>query len=250
MHLMMTCIIPRNHLSLDLGGWGKAAVLIDADDTFDTRRFRQLLMSRLTRLLPLHFDVIPQLAQALLRKVHVFRPKTSHQLAFTVLNLANYHADAMHNAEVGLVAIDSISAFYWQDRLYLEQPRNPASSRPISGIEYTLKALEKFRQSHGPIIVLTNWGLRNVSKSSPFYRQHLYPMDSPFAPSSENSSKSVILPLTHHITLRTKTLTTPDSPEKKQVEGLVRSPGFNGVGSFSFTITETDLLVGNETGIL
>jgi DNA-repair protein XRCC2 len=249
MHLMMTCIIPRTHLSLDLGGWGKAAVLLDADDTFNMRRFRQLLTSRLTRLLPLHLDVIPELIHVLLQNVHVFRPKTSYQLAFSILNLANYHANSLPNTEVGLVAIDSISAFYWQDRLFSEQPRDPASPETFSGIKHALKALEQFRQSHGPIVVLTNWGLKHLSKSSPFYRQHLYPMHSPFSANSENSSKPVILPLTHHITLRVKSRHSPEA-EGEQVEGLVRSVEYNGVGSFNFFITDNDILVENETSMV
>lgn len=234
MHLIITCLLPRQHLSCDLGGWDKAAVVLDTDHTFDVHRLRQLIIGRLERHVPL--DAAHSLAQPLLSKVHVFRPDSLSQLALTILNLPEYHRTQLSDTEIGLVAVDSISAFYWQDRLHVEQTRSQITPQPPFGIEFALKALERFRQSHGPVTVLTNWALSRLSKTSPFYRQHVHALHSPF--SSTQNKSVVILPLTHHITLQS----IEDEEKNQVVEGLVRTVGFDNVGKFTFRITSTDVV--------
>ncbi|KAI9058858.1 hypothetical protein FKP32DRAFT_1680546 [Trametes sanguinea] len=244
-HMLATCLLPQRHLDIEFGGWGAAAILIDTDGKFSIRRLHELLMSHLKSFLgdddPMDSSTsIEDLATEYLQHIHVFRPTSSTQLAITLLNLQQYHANnsRLQDKEIGLLAIDSMSTFYWRDRYALEQLRDaaenqsPRGSIPPNPMFHVLKALAKFRVSHRPVILMTNWGLNPLAKPSangepgpPFYRQHLHPFPAPFEPhgaaealSSLEASQPTegnttarsgarprvldpILPLHHHITL-------------------------------------------------
>jgi Rad51 len=254
MHFIISCITPYQYLSVNIDGWNKAAIVLDVDHTFDMRRFRQLLSGHLSRVLAplsLHNDFMDQLTSSLLQNLHVFRPNSSFHLAFTIMNLANYHSINLPQTEIGLVAIDSVSAFYWQDRFHAEQLRDFGSSstqKITSGIEHALRALETFRQSHGSIVILTNWGLNQLSKTSLFYKQHLYPLNTPFDSNPIDQRKPAIF-VTHHITLRGTVVPTIQAQddvriernEQEVVEALVRTVGSSvGVTKFRFCVTDTE----------
>ena len=206
-HIVITCILPAKHLSIDLGGWGKAAVLFDTDGSFNMSRFHRLLVSRISMLLRTRHSrdsrsesepsdsEIEDLALPCLANLCIFRPTSSHQLAATILSLQQLHQVDTHlrTLDIGLLAVDSMSAFYWKDRFQVEQIRNTwtggnkPSSASLTPLRHVLMALEKIRLSHAPVIVLTNWGLNPLRKplptgepASPFFRQHLHPFPSPF----------------------------------------------------------------------
>ncbi|OBZ80036.1 DNA repair protein XRCC2 [Grifola frondosa] len=217
-HLLITCIMPPHHRSSDLGGWDETAILLDTDGIFDIHRFRQLLVSRLTRMLTSQKStesvdarggtLAEELASQCLLNLHVFRPTSSLQLAATLLHLPTYHSNNSHMqaSRIGLLAIDSMSAFYWKDRFTVEQVRDAAhggnaskltDASSLNPMRHVLTALNKFRISHGPVIVMTNWGLNPLRKplptgepSSPFYKQHLYPFPSPFEVSHPTAAQS------------------------------------------------------------
>jgi DNA-repair protein XRCC2 len=252
MHFVMTCILPVSHLGIPLHGWDKSAILIDLDHTFDVHRFRHLLIHRIKVHIPPSDENLDLFVDLLLKKLHVFRPESSVQFAVTVANLPNYHSSSMPRDEFGLVAIDSLSSFYWQDRFLGEQPRD---GRP-SGIEKALIFLEQIRQSHGPVVAYTNWGLpsaRNVRQDNPpFYPQHVPQLHSPFG--EEPQVSHPILPVTHHMTLRTVAMpkVSADTPVARLmrdrriydqvVEVLVRTVGFSDqVGSFMFKVTSDEV---------
>ncbi|KAJ7487714.1 hypothetical protein B0H11DRAFT_1107765 [Mycena galericulata] len=241
--LLATCIMP----SSVLGGWGKAAVLFDTDGSFDARLFHSLLLGAFSR-----SNVSPDEAQLLattcLHKLHVFCPASSAQLAASIVNLPAYHAARIPTGDIALVALDSLSAFYWADRFTAEQLRSlplPNSSTPL---HHVLTALQAFRLSHNPVTVLTNWGLtpaENPSGPGPIlYKQHL-PCSPSFPPaqppgSHNNIPSDIQLPLTHHITLNV----TPFPPFHRnssfpneagvrcEVTAYVRMPGSSQVARF------------------
>ncbi|KAL1951673.1 hypothetical protein VTO73DRAFT_822 [Trametes versicolor] len=200
-HMLLECLLPDRWLDTELGGWGKAAVLIDTDGNFSIQRLHELLVSRLRRFLgdedptDVTTPSMEDLATQFLQNLHVFRPTSSAQLAITLLHLPNYHASEprLQNKEIGLLAIDSMSAFYWRDRYTLEQLRdaadNPRGALPPNPLSHVLKALANFRASHRPIVLMTNWGLNPITKPATtgapgtlFYRQHLHPFPAPFEP--------------------------------------------------------------------
>ncbi|KAI0660408.1 hypothetical protein C8Q70DRAFT_50206 [Cubamyces menziesii] len=302
-HMLIICLLPEKHLDIELGGWGKAAILIDTEGKFNIRRFHDLLLSRLRQYLgedssPDSLTSLEDLAVQCLQNLHVFRPTSSAQLAVTLLHLPRYHAteSRLQNQEIGLLAIDSMSAFYWRDRFTLEQLHDAAqgSSRanlPPNPILHVLKSLAKFRASHRPVILMTNWGLNPLGKplatgepESPFYRQHLHPFPAPFEPhgaaeavasleSSQPQGGNVTprggsrprltesgLPLHYHITLHPSpidpfpaTFSLGDAlrhedmrsvlVKKGEIRGLVRAPGEEEIGEFTFRIGDREVLV-------
>ncbi|RPD64906.1 hypothetical protein L227DRAFT_650053 [Lentinus tigrinus ALCF2SS1-6] len=246
-HLLVTCLMPRSYNGKELGGWGKAAVFFDTDDKLNISRLYTLLLSRMRRLIGSE-DItdasvpLEDVASQRLENLHIFRPTSSVQLAINLLHLPKYHATEprLRDKEIGLLVIDSLSAFYWRDRYTLEQLREAADGTaqglPPNPLHHVLRALQRFRTSHRPVILLANWGLNALAKpspagepASPFYRQHLYPFPAPFEPhgaheamlnieNSQRRSASVdarsdtsstaqrsmetTLPLHHHITLQ------------------------------------------------
>lgn len=256
-HFIMTCILPASHLGIPLSGWNKSAILIDLDHTFDVHRFRHLLRNRVKVHVPNGDQDLDLFVDLLLRKLHIFRPETSVQFAVTATNISNYHSSNMLEDEIGLVAIDSFSSFYWQDRFLSEQPRDGKQS----GIEKALSSLEQIRQSHGCVIAYTNWGLpsarqnlQNLQNNTPFYLQHVPQLHSPFGGESQVSHP--ILPITYHMTLRVVAVPKipPDTPVARlmednrrvydqAVEVLVRAVGFDDqVGSFMFKVTSDEVV--------
>ena len=252
MHFIMTCVLPVSHLGVPLHGWDKSTILIDLDNTFDVHRFRHLLRSRIGAHVPDSDENLDLFVGLMLRKLHIFRPESSVQFALTAANILNYHSSNMSKDEIGLVAIDSLSSFYWQDRFLGEQLRDGR----LSGIERALNSLEQIRQSHGSVIIYTNWGLpstRQVPQNNlPFYAQHVPQLHSPFG--GEPQASAPILPVTYHLTLRAVAMPkiSSDVPvgrllEDRQVsdrvvEVLVRTVGFDDqVGSFMFKVTSNEV---------
>jgi DNA-repair protein XRCC2 len=283
-HLIITCITPLAHPPITLGGWDQAAIIFDTDGTFNVHRLRQLLISRLSRLASRSGDTLleaPQIEEIAMRalgKLHIFHPNSSIQLAATLLHLPAFHASKLRDSDIGLLAIDSISSFHWPDRFTVEQIRasphltTGSHANFVSPLQHVLIALQKFRLSHGPVIVFTNWGLNTLPNDS-LYRQHLQPFpvldnlhDNGIAapevimnncPSTSGSTQ--VIPLTHHITLPFVPFTQIQFPEEaetqeklkevvetNEVVGVIRTAGSSRVGRFMFQIGAAEVLIGDD----
>ncbi|KAI0095007.1 hypothetical protein BDY19DRAFT_879094 [Irpex rosettiformis] len=254
---IISCILPhspRHH------GWGKAAMIYDTDGTFQLKRLKALLYVRLIDSDGIAEDTggttssFDELVANCLSRVYVFRPTSSIQLAATILNLGHLHAthDRFVGLEIGLVVVDSLSSFYWQDRFTVEQFRvGPSGHNTTNPLQHVLSALENIRVSHRPIILLTNWGLNPIGKPgtstgnaiSPFFKQHLHLLKRPSSPivhglypivkTSDDHSASnppgqtssrtrggsvdpgqgfTHLPLMHHVTLQLSSASSGDMP--------------------------------------
>ena len=249
--LLATCVLPRNYRSLTLPGWEKAAVIYDTEGTFDMCRFNDVLNTRVSKALEAFErtelpgsleDCVETIVQRCSAKLFISRPSSTIELATSIFHLPDLHAehhDFRHN-EVALVVVDSLSAFYWEDRFAMEQLRGqPSNSRNIPNpLHRVLHALHHVKKKINPIMVLTNWGLNTLhqpssTSPSPFYKQHLnlpsFNDDHPpstqrgtqsnalmsstmpplnDAPASSPPRHSVVndtasrFPITHHITLQ------------------------------------------------
>ncbi|KAH6917279.1 recA/RAD51 family protein [Coprinopsis sp. MPI-PUGE-AT-0042] len=165
--LLSTCIMPHTR-----GGWEKAAFIFDLDNTFNILRLRSLLTRRLAGL-------SAALVNSCLARLGILRPSSSLHLATSLMNTQRYMASQFPNDELGLVAIDSLSAFYWQDRFLGERnpgtkPTGPATVHPLS---HVTSALQDLRLSLAPMIALSNWGLVPYDRRMEpmVFRQHLSP---------------------------------------------------------------------------
>ncbi|KAG5654801.1 hypothetical protein H0H81_003809 [Sphagnurus paluster] len=258
-YLLIVCVTPSGAA----GGWAKAGIVFDMDHSFDIIRFKHLLTRRLTCLLGHSPSLIESIAQRSLHRLRIFRPTSSSQLAISLSRLASYHSSHLANEEIGMVAIDSMSAHYWPDRFVAEQMRTATpqhrkdANNYVSPLQHVLLQIESFRHTHGPLTVMTNWGLHPVNNSTPVvYRQHLHPFPAPFsdshAPASRQGPNVVpsipggnLLCLTCHVTLHQDTAEGDDGLETKDgiIMGLIRSPGLSTVSKFSLRITDDDIVV-------
>ncbi|VDB99779.1 unnamed protein product [Peniophora sp. CBMAI 1063] len=247
--LVSTCVLPVNS-----GGWNKAAIVYDADQTFDIKRLYQLMRRRVERQSRSQRDDIDAHAVVMtaLRNLRLFPVASTIQLAASISSLPTYHAQYLPTSEIALLAIDSMSAFYWQDRFTGEKrrPRNTTrsyghmDSADGSALHRVLVALEKIRISHGPVIVMTNWGIHADTSSPLFYRQHL-----PAFPELPPQSAGAYPTLTHCIALhrnmpvKLPSGSLPASMESRQaderprsrpeVKGYVLSAGRPQIGFFT-----------------
>lgn len=193
-----------------LGGREKDVFLFDTDQTFDIQKFRRLMLSRITSAIKpvgIPLDHSEAILNQSLSRLHVLHPNSSAQLAACLVHIA----PQLSHTDLGIIAIDSLSAFYWADRFALEQLRLSLKG-PLHPSVYPLHnistALESLRLSHRPLILMTNWGL-DVLPSSPqvtsprLYKQHLHPFPTFLLDPSADTNTSALSPLklSAHITL-------------------------------------------------
>ncbi|KAJ4489390.1 hypothetical protein C8J55DRAFT_505005 [Lentinula edodes] len=258
--LMIICIIPTTYASTSLGGWGKVTILYDTGATFDLARFKQLLTSHLaTALKNKDSNDIQILVKRSLQNLHIFRPCSSIQLAATLFRLPSYHQINLPDSEIGILAIDSMSAFCWADRFTAEQLRATPTSRVNEShnpLKHVIVALQRFHHTHKPLIVFTNWDLTpeviEDERGSFSYRQHLNPPPALF-PAVEVSATSGdsfanALPLTFHITLSMAKVPqfpvdlsfTDTSSQRsfasRQITGIIRSARSSQASKITFNI--------------
>lgn len=251
----LKCILPvethipdsegNKKIKLDLGGWGKAAVILDNDMRWDILCLDSLLNSYLKPRLCGYLSGeelqkhVEELVKESLCRVHVFRPTSSASVAATLLRLPAYHRQHMPSQEIALLCVDSMSSFYWTDRYTLEQ-RIIGSTSDKSALIFPMSrilfALQELRLNLGPVIVLTNWGLSHLTSSGDIendsadatqgelehnllYRQHLYPFPAPFeSPPRLIPNAHKMPPITHHITL----LPRPNDSAKDNMKYLMK----------------------------
>ena len=124
-----------------------------------------------------------------LSHLHVFRPQSSSSLLATLASLSSYllSSPSTHlstSRRLGLLAINDLSAFLWQDRLDAdEETALPASNHAEKANSFLL--LERYRNFISLLrsiqhlfsctIVATNWGLAPVTSVAkhPALRPHL-----------------------------------------------------------------------------
>jgi DNA-repair protein XRCC2 len=208
-YLICSCILP-----LRFGGWNKVSVVFDTDGTFDVHRLQTLLRKRLPHSIPFDENTPGQIISVALRNVHIFRPKSSSQLAAGLANLSSYHMCNLPTSEIALLAVDSASSFYWLDRLAAERHTphlmNPAAPPPTASnnpLQTILTALWSFHRSHYPVILILNWVPSPISAAGnlpavQLYKQHLPSSSTLLSRTSlfPDHSRPMLF-LTHQITL-------------------------------------------------
>ncbi|KAG6381290.1 hypothetical protein JVT61DRAFT_5696 [Boletus reticuloceps] len=269
-HILLSFLVPVSPPHAEI-----AVVVYDTDATFDIERFRRLLLSRISRHPCSTLDPQESVRRALAR-LHLFRPTTLVQLAASIANLAAYHSSHMTHQEIAVLAIDSISPFYWADRFSAEQLRDAASAKnkrvpmALSPLRHVLDAIQSVRRSHRPLTILTNWALHSApSHSASLYKQHLHLFPvvedgiadlGAKASSNTDHSSSSPFRLAHHISLSSPTsdqfaaspldIALLRDPRHRQgivdngrVQCLTRSSGTRNIVRFTLQITDDDILV-------
>ncbi|KAJ1305730.1 hypothetical protein OPQ81_010462 [Rhizoctonia solani] len=236
----MTCVLPHRLTAkvgddqetkeILVGGRNKSVIVCDCDGRWSLRRLNTIITSylrdRLTTILPkestpgLCDHTISLAVTNALKRVHVFRPSSTLALATTLMALPTYHRTHMADEQIGILMVDGISSFYWDDRWVSEQmestdsaevqaavphpppPPPPPLRSDTNPLRHVLTVILNLRRSLGLVALLTNWGLTPLDSQLPsstvYFRQHLrgsYP--SPF----ESEPRTTKFPLTHHITI-------------------------------------------------
>ncbi len=162
-------------------------VVIDLDNRFSVLRFRQILSSHLRSLeVPLHDGDIASLIHASFQHLHIFRPQSLRSLLATIESLSAYLTDiSSHlsaNRAVGLLALNGLSAYLWQDRSDADEAGRIDGTKEIGndGIFVQMYrdlviALRHVQHTFECTIVATNWGLVPVHyiAGHPALRPHL-----------------------------------------------------------------------------
>jgi len=86
---------------------GKEIVYIDCDGRFDILRFKEMMRRQTTS---------DELAEQALSHIHIFRPHSAACLISTLKYIPEYLFSLSYSKPLGTVLVDSISAFYWNDR--------------------------------------------------------------------------------------------------------------------------------------
>ena len=157
--LLVACCLPSQ-----LGGWNKVAFVLDMDGTFDIGRFHEVLVAKLIKS---NSAIAPVIDDAL-KRVHLFRPTSTEQLATTLAYLPKYHSKNFPDEVMGMVAIHSLDAFHWVDQFKAEQLPVSLNRRSIYQIIFT--KLAALGRSYGTITLMSHWGLpgndRSVARSA------------------------------------------------------------------------------------
>ncbi|KAJ5111591.1 hypothetical protein N7532_002126 [Penicillium argentinense] len=154
-------VLPRFYQNILIGGQEATVVWIDADDRFDANRLLAVarnIVQRARQTLdpdalnedaggPSDEDVEAVLTSAL-HHVHVFRPQSSSSVLATLQNLDSYLYDLSRHSSASrslqMVAIDSATAFYWQDRLRDETARTEEIGRSRAEVDREREKKQSF----------------------------------------------------------------------------------------------------------
>ncbi|KAJ6056759.1 uncharacterized protein N7446_007650 [Penicillium canescens] len=163
-YLTALAILPRSHGGLPLGGRESAVIFIDTDNRFDAERLRVVARGIiLQQQLQTDPDAKDQPAGATLghelesllvsslQHVHVFRPQSSSALLATLHSLDTYLFDLSRHRSASralqMIAIDSATAFIWQDRLRDEIARIEEIGRPRAEVDRERERNQSFHLS-------------------------------------------------------------------------------------------------------
>lgn len=146
-YITALAVLPGSH-----GGQGRTAVWLDTDGRFSATRLREVALGVISSS-PAGEDDTKGLLGEALSHIHVFRPRSSQQLLDTLDLLPSYLLNpAAHlsiRKRLGLLILDTATAFYWQDRFDSEIARflhpDKPSDKPSRAAE-TIKRLKKMQK--------------------------------------------------------------------------------------------------------
>ncbi|XP_041923449.1 DNA repair protein XRCC2 isoform X2 [Alosa sapidissima] len=189
-HLIVRCILPTKH-----GGLEAEVMFVDTDFHFDTLRLVTILEARLAQLAAgaasekhpkegtEEEEGDEETVKACLRRLFVVHCSSSAQMLLSFHYLEGWFSS---RPALGLLVLDSISAFYWQDRSGGGEsvPRQEANLRKCAQL------LDRLRRDYGIVVFATVHAvMRNYGSSEASSSTAPRPCEAP-SPSSSSSSSS------------------------------------------------------------
>lgn len=162
-------ILPEDQNNVSLDGKDSAVVIFDTDGRYDVRRQFTVIKSYILQRYHIVDETVVDanidcLIKTAMKHIHVYRPQSTLDMIEMLNGLRVYllDLDSHYSASRPLdcVLIDSISAFYWQDRLagLVSQKGTPGYQERY---QILVKKLQEISASFGAFIVATNWGLQH-----------------------------------------------------------------------------------------
>lgn len=171
-HIAIVSTLPREYKAVFLDGRDSTIIFIDSDGRFDAHRLHGMMKSYITRRCNgepgLPEEDISVLVESAMRHVHIFRPNSSAEVITILQELPGYLlATEGHDSgdkRVAAVFIDSLSAFYWEDRRNETEPDSQTRElKDVLGIREIYatigKELAAFCKTFGTFAVTTAWSL-------------------------------------------------------------------------------------------
>ena len=170
-HLMylIVCmaILPLQWAGRKLVGSDSLVVVLDSDGRFNIIRLAEVIKSYVCRCEKLDKDeledithddaAIDTFVEECLKHVHIFRPQSLSSVAESLGGLKQYllnlEAHYSGRRQLHSVIVDSLSAFYWQQRALEENTDPSTSTSPLQSISKHLRSLQ---QQFNCSIIFTN----------------------------------------------------------------------------------------------
>lgn len=196
-HMLATSLLPPEHDNISIHGKGQAAVVLDLSNVFSVLQLQRIMYVHICSKVSassstLSEQDISSLILDCLTHLHIFRPHSTPSLLATLDSLPSYllskpcaHFSA--NRFLGLVAINDISAFLWQDRLdaddevgldFTNNVEKASNSPFLQRYRNLVMSLRRLQELFPCTIVATNWGLAPITSvgGQPALRPHLPPI--------------------------------------------------------------------------
>ncbi|KAL2085701.1 hypothetical protein ACEWY4_019021 [Coilia grayii] len=188
-HLIVRCLLPANR-----GGLEVEVMFVDTDYHFDTLRLVTILEARLAQPSPeatgegspkegAEEDDDEEMVKACLRRLFVVHCSSSAQMLLSLHYLESWFSSRL---ALGLLVLDSISAFYWQDRCSGGEsvPRQEANLRKCAQL------LDRLCRDYSIVVFATVHAImRNYGSSEAANNTAPRPCDEPSPSSSTPNSR-------------------------------------------------------------
>ena len=192
--LVSISLLPAEHKDVIIDGKGNAVVLIDLSGRFSVLRLHDVMHSYVSSICSASSSVLPEqeissLVSDSFSHLHIFHPQSSSSLLATLASLPSFllSSPSLHLSAsrcLGLLAINDLSAFLWQDRLDADEGTAlPASNRAekanstlfLERYRNLISSLRHMQYLFSCIVIATNWGLAPVTSiaGTPALRPHL-----------------------------------------------------------------------------
>lgn len=181
-HVISVSLLPSNYKDTFLFGKGHAVVLFDLSSRFSILHLYNIMRGQISSICSANSSTISDqelssLISDSLTHLHIFRPQESSSLLATLENIPSYllaqpptHFSA--NRPLGILAINDLSAFLWQDRLEADEESGVSTTNHKEKANNTLflqryrnlvSSLRHIQHLFSCTIIATNWGLAPVT---------------------------------------------------------------------------------------
>jgi len=185
-YLITATVLPGSLNGRTWGGKGGAAIVLDTEGTFDVNRLVLIMETYVERMLGKIGEADDNVSDAAprsliinaLQHVHIFRPHSLASLVSTIQSIPAYmFSFSDHystNRGLELVALDSITAFFWQSKNAEETERFETAAQTIDHRkpandkhQQFVDGLRDLQKQFGCAIVATSWGISPVQPQHP-----------------------------------------------------------------------------------